>query len=114
MTPELNKRYARLLEFVREHKAPGGCKIVSKGAACECILCDVETLKEALKENTTPWLNNWQVAEMFGWPFSRVKRLVKAGKLPAYQLPDGTLAFKKVELNALIKPYRAEPQETQK
>jgi hypothetical protein len=43
MTQDRTALADRLKAFIRTH-APGGCKMFSLGASCECPLCDVDAL----------------------------------------------------------------------
>ena len=50
MTDEENKLIPawRLRAFVSEH-LHGGCKVLSQGSACECPLCDLDRMYDALR-----------------------------------------------------------------
>lgn len=37
----------RLRNFIKEH-SPGNCKVLSKGYACECPLCDLDRIVSEL------------------------------------------------------------------
>jgi hypothetical protein len=43
----------RLRAFIRE-KAPGGCKLLSQGTDCTCLLCDVDRLAERASPQAVP------------------------------------------------------------
>lgn len=48
----LLQRAERVKAFIREHQS-GGCKMLSQGDACQCPLCDVDTLVAALRSELT-------------------------------------------------------------
>ena len=46
MTDQSDRAYARLRKFCEDH-IHGGCKILSLGDACTCLLCDLDRLRAA-------------------------------------------------------------------
>ena len=54
------------------------------------------------------WLTPEQVDMQYMWPRGRAAKLANSGALPGYRLPDGTLAFKLAELEALVRRWSEE------